>query len=57
MNAAQLDLIPDHLLTGSRKYGCSALIDYLSQRGLQLSLYDLEAERVRRGLRGPKAVR
>lgn len=40
----QLDLIPDRLLDRHRS-GCSRLIEWLDQRGWQMTLAELDAER------------
>ncbi len=51
MNQQQLDLIPDKLLKPNRFGSVTPLIDWLAERGWSMSLYEVEQERARRGLR------
>ena len=50
MTPAQLDRIPDDLLTPDSAAASQRLLTWLHDRGLRLSLWDLEAERKRRGI-------
>ena len=47
MTTEQLALVPDYLLK-RRPHGCGELVDWLYQRGWQMTLAELEAERARR---------
>jgi hypothetical protein len=50
MNRQQFDLIPDRFLKREGD-GCRRLIDWLHERGWQMTLLELEDERRRRGMK------
>lgn len=50
MTPAQLDRIPDNLLTPDSAPTARELIAFLDYRGWRMTLAELEAERTRRGI-------
>lgn len=50
MTPAQLDRIPDNLLTPDSATTARELIAHLADRGWRMTLWELETERTRRGI-------